>query len=230
MMPTLDGTGRGGNPPAPLDAKSPYEVLKQSILQGELPPGQPLVEMALAARLQVSRTPIREALKRLEQDGLVVRADRGLVVRERSPEEILDIYGARIALEASVGRIAAERRTEYDLRVLRHLVEQSATIDDDDERVRANRQFHQAMWRASHNEALADLLERVDLHLARYPATTLSYPGRWEVAVKEHTALVDAVERRDAEAAETMARTHFTEARDIRLKLWDAAWGGAPNR
>lgn len=209
-------------PPTAAEGKSPYDLLKLAILYGELVPGQPLVETAIASRLQTSRTPVREALNRLEQDGLVIRADRGLVVSDLSPEEVLDIYEARIVLEGLVGRVAAERRTEYDLRVLWRLVEQVAEVVDDDERVRSNRQFHRAMWRASHNEALADLLERVDLHLVRYPATTLSYPGRWEVAVKEHEALVHAIERHDADSARRVSLTHFTEARDIRLRLWVA--------
>ena len=85
----------------------PYEILQQAILRGELAPGQPLVETTLAARYNVSRTPIREALTRLEQDRLVERTDRGLVVRRRSPEQILDIYETRIALEAT----AAEDET-----------------------------------------------------------------------------------------------------------------------
>lgn len=203
------------------DRKNPYELLKVAILEGELAPGQPLVETALASKLQVSRTPVREALNRLDQDGLVIRADRGLLVRERSPEEILDIYEARIELEAAVSRSAAERRTEYDLRRLRRLVDRAHDVGDGDlERVNFNRQFHRAIWRASHNEAFADLLERLDLHLTRYPATTLSHPGRWESALEEHAALADAVGRRDVEGAGELARVHFTEARDIRIRLW----------
>src|SRR5690349_17429224 len=103
---------------------STYEVLKNAILSGELAPGEQLVETSLAKLCKVSRTPIREALRRLEQDGLVYRSDRGLAVRTRSPEEILDIYEVRMMLEATVGRIAAERRTEHDVSMLRHLLVQ----------------------------------------------------------------------------------------------------------
>src|ERR1700754_1808293 len=90
--------------PADDRQPTPYERLKQAILDGELVPGQQLVEISLAQWCQVSRTPIREALSRLEQDGLALRTDRGLVVRERSPEEILDIYDTRIVLEAMAAR------------------------------------------------------------------------------------------------------------------------------
>jgi DNA-binding GntR family transcriptional regulator len=203
-------------------------MVKQAIIRGELEPGQQLVETALAEWCQVSRTPIREALSRLVQDGLAERSDRGLIVRRRSPEEILDIYETRIVLEATVGRFAAERRTEFDVRTLRRLMERAREVTADDERkVEVNRLFHQAMWRASHNESLLDLLERLNLHLARYPATTLSYPGRWEQAKSEHAAIVDAVESRDEAKAYELALAHFTRARDIRLQLWDDLPGDA---
>jgi DNA-binding GntR family transcriptional regulator len=214
--------------PAASGRAAPYEMVKQAIIRGELEPGQQLVETALAEWCQVSRTPVREALSRLVQDGLAERSDRGLIVRRRSPEEILDIYETRIVLEATVGRVAAERRTEFDVRTLRRLLERAHEVTADDERkVEVNRQFHQAMWRASHNESLLDLLERLNLHLARYPATTLSYPGRWEQAKSEHAAIVDAVEARDEAKAYELALAHFTQARDIRLRLWDDLPGDA---
>lgn len=201
---------------------APYEMVKQAIMRGQLEPGQPLVETVLAEWCQVSRTPIREALTRLVQDGLAERSERGLIVRRRSPEEILDIYETRIVLEATVGRVAAGRRTEHDVRTLHRLIERAYSVAaDDDRKVDINRQFHQAMWHASHNESLLDLLERLNLHLARYPATTLSFPGRWEEAKNEHSAIVEAVEARDSAKAYALALAHFTRARDIRLRLWD---------
>jgi DNA-binding GntR family transcriptional regulator len=200
----------------------PYEMLKQAILAGELKAGQPLVEASLATWCQVSRTPIREALRRLEQDGLIERGDRGLVVRERSPQEILDIYETRIALEATAGRMAAERRTDHDLRLLRRLHERSNEISDNNIAaiVEANRQFHRTVWYASHNDSLLDLLERLDLHLARYPETTLAAPGRWQNACHQHELLVDAIEKRDSDGAYKIALEHFVDARDIRLTLF----------
>jgi DNA-binding GntR family transcriptional regulator len=203
----------------------PYDSIKQAILSGELPAGEPLVETALAEWCGVSRTPIREALTRLEQDGLVTRSDRGMEVRDRSPEEILDIYETRLVLEATAGRMAAERRTDHDLRILRHLIEfgrQQAPLDTH-ALVDANQKFHRAVWAASHNESLIDLLERLRMHLGRYPETTLSAPGRWAAAQDEHTRLVDAIEARDANAAHDIALAHFTAARDIRLALFGYA-------
>jgi DNA-binding GntR family transcriptional regulator len=207
---------------AALEGLPPYERLLQEVLRGELLPGEALTEMALAERLQVSRTPIREALTRLEQDGLVKRTSRGMVVRERSPEEILDIYEVRILLEADAARLAAERRSNLDVFSLRRTAVDLEQMDtsDPDARAEANRDFHHAIWRAAHSEPIWDLLHRVDMHLARYPTTTLAYPGRWESSLTEHGLLVAAIEERDGEKAARVSTQHFTAARDIRLKLW----------
>ncbi|MFV2175506.1 GntR family transcriptional regulator [Actinomadura sp. LOL_016] len=212
--------------PAPsVKAKqSPYDKIRDAILSGELTGGTQLTESSLATWCGVSRTPIREALLRLEQDGLTTRTERGYTVRSRSPEEILDIYDVRIPLEVTAARSAAMRRTDHDVRAMRqalaHRPEEPATPA---ELVKANVAFHRRVWRAAHNEAVVDLLQRVDLHLARYPETTLSAPGRWEQACEEHARLVDAIEARDAEAAAAIAQQHFTEARDIKLRLLDDA-------
>jgi DNA-binding GntR family transcriptional regulator len=206
---------------------TPYERIKAAILSGELAPGQPLVETSLATWCGVSRTPIREALRRLQQDGLIDRSERGMAVRERSPEEILDIYDTRLVLEAMAGRVAADRRTPYDLRTLRLWLDRGRQVDPGDNAgmVEVNENFHSAVWRASHNESLIDLLERLNLHLARYPGTTLSSPGRWDAARHEHQELADAIERRDSEAAHAIALAHFVAARDIRLTLFDDETG-----
>lgn len=208
--------------PRPDARIPPYDLLKQAILSGDLLPGQPLVETSLAAWCGVSRTPIREALRRLEQDGLVEHNDHGLAVRYRSPEEIIDLYDTRIVLEATAGGVAAERRTDHDVRSLRWNIERSRDVSDmdADAMVDLNHQFHRTVWLASHNESLIDLLERLDLHLARYPGTTLTSPGRWATAIEEHLTLTDAIENRDGPLAHEIAKTHFTEARDIRLSLF----------
>ena len=200
----------------------PYEMLRDAIVEGQFEAGMPLVEMFLADWCQVSRTPIREALRRLEQDGLIVRSERGMIVRERSPEEILDIYETRIVLEATVGRIAADRRSELDLRGLEYLLQVGEQVNPGDHgaMVDANDRFHRAVWRSSHNESLVDLLDRLNLHLARYPGTTLASPGRWETAIQQHSEVVRAIAARDGQAAYDVAWRHFSEARDIRVQLF----------
>jgi DNA-binding GntR family transcriptional regulator len=202
---------------------SPYETLLREILRGELLPGEALTELSLAERLAVSRTPIREALTRLEQDGLLKRTSRGMVLRERSPEEILDIYEVRILLEADAARSAAERRLPLDVITLKRIageLEAMGAGDDPDAVAEASRGFHRAVWQAAHNEPILDLLQRIHRHLVRYPAATLSYPGRREAALSEHRLLIAAIEARDGEKAAQESTRHFTAARDIRLQLW----------
>src|SRR5690606_28343574 len=140
-------------------------------------PGQPMPESMLAEQFQVSRTPIREALTRLEQDGLLDRTDRGLVVHEDSPEDVIDLYDTRIPLEAAAARTAADRRTQRDVIRLRALADQvvAAGTDDPGEMVSTNSAFHHAIWIASRNRSLIDLLERLSMHLRQYQQTTISF-------------------------------------------------------
>ena len=200
----------------------PYERIKEAILSGEFVAGQPLVEATLAEWCGVSRTPIRQALTRLVEDGLAIRGERGLIVRESSPAEILDIYETRISLEVTAARMAAERRTSHDLLVMRKMAEEMAALGPGDPALMtgANSRIHRAIWHASRNESLIDLLERLSLHLRRYPADTLGYPGRWDTSNHEHDELISAIEGRRVDEAGEIARKHFSAARDIRVKLW----------
>jgi DNA-binding GntR family transcriptional regulator len=203
-------------------APTAYERLKQAIITGELEPGTHLVETSLARLCQVSRTPVREALTRLEQDGLVQQGPRGLVVRERSPQEILDIYETRIVLEATAARIAAQRSTPLDAVRLDQAARLTEAVDTSDPRAlsRANRELHRVIWHSTHNESLIDLLERLDLHLLRFPETTLAFPGRWAESTAQHREIVAAIQAGDGERAAQLATEHFTAAREIRLRLW----------
>jgi DNA-binding GntR family transcriptional regulator len=167
-------------------------------------------------------TPVREALTRLLQDGLVAKSDRGMIVRERTPEEILDVYETRIIVEAAAARLAAVRYGPVDkVRLERHLRLAEEAGDSLTAIAERNRDFHNAIWAASHNESLIDLLTRLNLHLARYPTTTLAAPGRLTQSLDEHRALVAAILDRDPDLAEKLAKEHFSTARDIRLAQWE---------
>ncbi|WP_420124174.1 GntR family transcriptional regulator [Nakamurella sp.] len=202
-----------------------YEQLRALVLSDEFGPDTMLVETNLAARLGVSRTPIREALRRLEQDGLIERTSRGTRVVERSPEQILEIYELRILLEGQAARAAADRATSLDLNRLRVIHEQmlAAGPDADEDRVRLNRLFHEALWAASHNGTLVDVIDRLIAHL--HPQTTLRFPGRWESILAEHGALLDAITEHRAEDAAAIATEHMTKAREIRLQLYAGTLG-----
>ncbi|MEY2476366.1 MAG: hypothetical protein QOG87_1681 [Actinomycetota bacterium] len=211
-------------PRASIRPPSPYDRIKKAILDGNFPPGAPLAESALGDWLGVSRTPVREALSRLEQDGLVRRTDRGVAVTERTPEEILDICETRIALETAAARMAALRRTPLDRVRLERLLAALEEVSEPDPQDMSNRnsEFHRGIWLATHNLALIDLLDRLNLHLLRYPVSTPTASAHWSHSVEEHRALAAAVLDGDAPRAAAAAERHFSEARDLRLSVWEA--------
>lgn len=198
-----------------------YERLRAAILNGEFRPGAALIETAVAESYGVSRTPVREALRRLEQDGILQRTGRQLTVRATTAEEVLEIYDCRIVLEGMAAEWAARMRTDYDLAMMQRTLGQMITLDDRTpvSMTTTNAVFHDSMWRASHNATLYDLLKRLEVHIRRYPEPTVSQPGRWEVAVVEHQAIVDAIAARDEAKARELSVTHMTAARDLRLAM-----------
>ena len=141
-----------------------------------------------------------------------------------TPEEILDIYEVRITLEGSAARSAAKHATDLDLARLRARQDAMRGLEGADARAAANRAFHAALWEASHSPPLIDLLDRLHVHLQRYPTTTLDWPGRWDEVIREHDELLDAISRHDGDAARDIAERHMTGAREVRLQMYaDAA-------
>ncbi|WP_327151972.1 GntR family transcriptional regulator [Nocardia sp. NBC_01329] len=197
-----------------------YERLRGAILDGTLAPGQTVSENQLASEYGASRTPVREALHRLEAEMLVERIGRTVRVRTTSPEEILDIYEVRITLEGAAARGAARRATELDRARLRAAsAAMRAAGDDPGERAATNRVFHETLWHASHSPTLVDLLGRLNVHLIRYPNTTLEDDERWRTVLVEHDAMIEAIESRDAARAQSLAESHMTGAREVRLEM-----------
>jgi DNA-binding GntR family transcriptional regulator len=209
-------TGSGGRPPL-------HRQICDDLLAGRLTGADRLSEAALSERYGVSRTPVREALVRLEQDGLIVRNGSTARLRVRTAEEMNDIYRARAWLEQAIAEDAAVRRTELDLLRLQHALEVGEALDPADaspsDMMAANRVFHDALAQAAHNEALRDLQNRLTMQVARLAETTLSAPGRWEGAHRQHAEIVDHVRAGRSAEAGRVARSHIDEARDIRLAL-----------
>lgn len=203
------------------DRDSIFSALRDQILRGELAAGTLLREVALGERFGVSRTPVRDALIRLEEAGLILRTGRGLEVRGVDPQAVVQVYDMRILLEEEVAGQAAENRSINDLLKLEALLERDQRIEDrsDSTLIQANLEFHRAVWDAAANPILIDLLQRLDGHLVHAPRSTLSVDGRWEESLVEHAALVDALRSRDREQARAIARRHFEQARTLRLSL-----------
>jgi DNA-binding GntR family transcriptional regulator len=201
---------------------SAYLALRGDIVTGQLKPGELLVEMVLADRYGVSRTPIREALRRLEQDGLVQRHGRRLRVRQHRPDEILDIHEVRIVLEEAAARAAAVRRTALELSLLTRVHEAMQRIDERDVagQVRADWEFHERVWSAGHSGTLIDLLSRLQANLGRYSDGTFTYPGRWNQALAEHGQLLSAIDEHRGDDAAAIVAGHLGVARDLQLRAF----------
>jgi DNA-binding FadR family transcriptional regulator len=127
----------------------------------------------------------------------------------------------RITLEGAAAKAAAERATELDRTRLRSAQQAMVVVEDTPEaKAVANRRFHEAAWAASHNPTLVDLLQRLNIHLVRYPTTTLTYGDRWKAVLREHEELIGAIEARDGEAARRIAEHHMFGAREVRLRMY----------
>lgn len=203
------------------DGDSIYAQLRSEILAGVIPPGTPLREVTLGQRFGVSRTPVREALRRLQHERLLVRGARGLQVHQATPQEVIQVYDMRILLEQEAAGQAARSRGITDIMQLEGLVERDRALLEPDDRTRAstNMEFHAAVWAAAHNPVLQDLLQRLSTHLIRTPHSTLSVGERWNEALAEHAKLVAAISEGDETAARSTAREHMEKARRIRLDL-----------
>jgi DNA-binding GntR family transcriptional regulator len=192
-----------------------YAAIHRQIIDGSLEPGSVLSEAELSATHHVSRTPVRNALARLEHDGLLDRTARGYAVRQRSPEEVVELFEARIVLELAVAETAAERRSVLDLARLSHLMDRAESCDDRVEFIDLNASFHVALREAAHNRAIVELMQRLDAQLAVYDSRVPAEDR--EPTLKEHRCILDAVAARDAGAARELMAAHVNRSRDLRI-------------
>jgi len=194
-----------------------YRALRNQILTGTLAPRTRLVELQVAQLFAVSRTPVREALKRLIAEGLVVGdALRGMVVRDVDPAEVEDIYIIREVLDGLAARLAAARATPDDLtrlHLLMELMAESAAAQRWEAVVQINIKFHEVLYSAAGNDRLALIGRSLQDAVRRYSPRALSGPERVAAVLKEHAAIVHAIESHDLPAAEVSARAHLAAAR-----------------
>jgi DNA-binding GntR family transcriptional regulator len=194
-----------------------YTVLRQEILAGNPPPGSVLHELRLSNQLGISRAPVREALLRLESDGLVDRGPRGTVVRRRTAAEIYDIYEARIALEVVVVESALRNASNLDLSRL-EMVHNSAVSASDPKRARQlHAQWHRALAAASHNATLIELLDRLAGQLAPYETQSLTESGNLVQTHTEHAEIIETIREQKLERGCALIRRHLARTRDVRV-------------
>lgn len=200
----------------PADA---YALILQAIDIGVFRPGDRLVESDLAERFGVSRTPIREALQRLETQSLLTRDGRSLIVASLDHNQMAELYAVRSELEGLAARLAARHATLEEVQLLREMVEEDrALLGDPAALALANRRFHRQIHRASHNRFLEQQLDLVHRSMALMATTSLAVAGRSEIALAEHEAIVRAIAARNEAAADDALREHISVAFKTRLK------------
>ena len=201
-------------------ATDAYSLILDAIDMGEFRPGDRLVESDLADRFGVSRTPIREALQRLETQSLLTRDGRSLIVSSLDHNHLAELYVVRAELEGLAANLAARHATSEEVRVLRDMVESDRTLMGNPSAMsRANRRFHKQIHLASHNRYLVQQLDLVHRSMALMASTSLAAVGRDEDALREHDAIVSAIEAGDCNAAGAALHDHISKAFVTRLKL-----------
>lgn len=193
-----------------------YEQLKQAVLSGVYCVGERLLEHDLAAKLQVSRTPVREALRRLEAEGLLEALPKqGLVVKDYTDDDIREIYMIRMALESLAAEFAAVNATKKDIVLLERLVNEMDKLDDiadTEEAYEVHRHFSEAYNRASHMPTLIRMIESLKAQVARFRKVSLSSAERRKLAREEHRELLMALKDRDLKCASDLTRIHISHA------------------
>lgn len=200
-----------------------YDRIREGILSLELKPGEPLSENRLAQKLQISRTPVREALKQLERDGLLRFAPpKGAFVTELRSQDILEIYQVRESLEGLAARLAAEQMSDADIATLdEELNERYRQVKSDAWRdtFHDDRHLHEQIIKAAGNRRLAQFLTLLHDHMYRIWHLSPPEPDRLQITLDEHRAIIDALKARDGEAAAAAMVGHLRTARGRALRL-----------
>lgn len=208
-------------PPADLpQGQDAYRRLIADIRSGAIRPGDRLLEVELAQRLGISRTPVREAIRLLEADGLVIHLPRqGATMRSLDAVEVTELYEMRGVLEGTAARLAARGASEVEVQDLAAINAEMAEAQGDPARLYdLNRQFHAALLAAARNRFLARAIEGMQKTLLILGPTTLAEEPRARAALAEHEAVLDALRRRDESGAEAAMRQHVAAAHATRLR------------
>lgn len=190
-----------------------FNTLRDAILKGELDPGEHLMEVQLANRLGVSRTPIREAIRQLETEGLVVMTPRkGAVVAEITQKDLTDVLEVRKALEELAVELACNKITAEEVEKLKECDERFCeALDKNELTVIADmdEQFHDVIYEATGNKRLVQLLNNLRQQMYRYRLEYIKDDKQWDVLREEHKRLVKAIEEKDIATAKAVTGHHI---------------------
>jgi len=192
------------------------EILRENIISGNLKPGEKINEYQLSQALNISRPPIREAFRTLVSEGLITLVPRkGVYVSKLSLKEVKEIYEMKSMMESFATRLAipiAEEKEILKLDSILNLMQEKIKEDNFKEIQRLNIEFHRMMIKMSKNEKLINLYESIVLPIRRYQRIGLSAPLSWEVSLKEHRGIAQAIKSKDIDLAERLTREHTMSA------------------
>lgn len=217
--------------PIKLDSYQPLrevvcETLRDAIRKGVLAPGERLMEIQLAEELGVSRTPVREAIRKLELEGYVIMMPRrGTYVANLSIRDVNEVFEIRTTLDSLACGLAAERITDEELEHLqRLLVAIGGYIEDNDmdKIVETDMEFHDLLYQASRNSRLIGIIFNLCEQLTRFRSTSMSYPGRLQATHEEHCRIVEAIAQGNVQEAQAAAEHHMEQAEHTLLASMEA--------
>jgi DNA-binding GntR family transcriptional regulator len=219
---SVPGRQTGSNDGLP-SSELVYRRLKEQIISGEMAPGSRLIELNIAADFGVSRTPVREALKRLAAENLVL-ADpaRGMIVHAPDTGEIEDVFIVREALDGLAARLAAHRITPSELARLRLIVDtmrEAIKAERREQFLISNQRFHDVIYSAAGNPMLARVASDLRDFVRRFTTLPFASPDRVEHVLSEHEQILAALEAHDPEAAEKASNAHLDAAREYLVRL-----------
>jgi DNA-binding GntR family transcriptional regulator len=202
-------------------AETAYAVLREAIVTNTLKPGTRLRADDLAKKLGVSKTPVREALRKLQAEDLItVQPGNALTVKSISEQQLFEIYYTREALEGMAARLAAENAGQIELAKLRAIhAEMKGAAGNLRQFRNLSGEFQLAVFRAARNDTLYRLLKHLQEQIRQFGGTTLTEQGRAKEVILYAKALVAAIEQRDGEAAERIARQNRRRTLELRIKM-----------
>ncbi len=197
-----------------------YEELKRLIIEGEIEPGSRIVETDYAEKFQISRTPIREAIRMLELEGFVESQSKGgVIVKQITKEDIEEIYRIRIALEGIIIEEAIRKAEKKDIRKLTRLMEDTEEIleeyEDEREVFELFAQFNNILYEIAKLKRVEDMITNIKLYLSKFRRIAVENDERRRVAFEDHKAIVEAIKAGDSERALELNKLHLERSRDF---------------
>ena len=196
-----------------------YVSIKGAIIGGEFEPGRRLIEEKLAEDMKTSRTPVREAIQKLEKEGLIYRLPRGgFAVKGVTEEEVEEVFGLRGILEGYAGFLATARMDDAELRSLEDIIAlEEACLQDMnvEEFIRLDGEFHDVVYKAAKNNRLYNLLHDLRDYIYRYRVIIMRYQRKPQLAVQDHKEMVASIRSRNAKQVEKLVRKHMTRGKEV---------------